>query len=230
MFATPTQSVRYERKYFLNGLERAHVRALVLRHPAMFHQPYPPRYVNNIYMDTPWMDNYGDNVSGSTARRKVRVRWYHDLMRQVNSPLLEFKVKRGGVGWKDIYSLPPFTFDRGLTARRFQQLVNESTLPPQVKETLTGLNLVLVNRYRREYYETRDRRFRVTVDSDLVFYRTAVLSNSLSVREVDHGVVVVELKYDSENERDADRVSSKFPFRVTRSSKYIQGLERFVVT
>jgi hypothetical protein len=173
------------------------------------------------------MDNYGDNVSGSSARRKIRVRWYHDLMRQVDSPLLEFKVKRGWVGWKENYPFPSFTFDEGFTARRLQQLVRESTLPPRVKETLAGHRLVLVNRYLREYYSTRDNRFRVTIDSDLIFYRTAVLSNSLSVREVDHGVVVVELKYDSENEREADRVSSRFPFRVTRSSKYIQGLERF---
>jgi hypothetical protein len=34
------------------------------------------------------------------------------------------------------------------------------------------------------------------------------------------------LKYGLEQEGQADRAASYFPFRVTRNSKYVQGIER----
>jgi hypothetical protein len=45
-------------------------------------------------------------------------------------------------------------------------------------------------------------------------------------RQVDWHAVVVELKYDVAQELAAGRVASFFPFRVTRNSKYVQGMER----
>ena len=38
--------------------------------------------------------------------------------------------------------------------------------------------------------------------------------------------VVVELKYEVEQEPQANYVAGFFPFRVTRNSKYVQGIER----
>ncbi|MDI6769242.1 MAG: hypothetical protein QMD04_06155 [Anaerolineales bacterium] len=37
---------------------------------------------------------------------------------------------------------------------------------------------------------------------------------------------MVELKYENEQEPQADRVAGFFPFRVTRNSKYVQGIKR----
>ena len=64
------------------------VRALVKLHPSMFYEPYPPRYVNNLYLDTEDMENYLDNVSGVAERRKVRIRWYGDLFGDIGRPML----------------------------------------------------------------------------------------------------------------------------------------------
>ena len=74
-------SYRYERKFLIAAMDAAQARSILLRHRALFGEPYPPRYVNNIYLDTYEFDNYGDNLMGATERLKVRVRWYHDLFR-----------------------------------------------------------------------------------------------------------------------------------------------------
>jgi hypothetical protein len=195
----------------------------------MFYEPYPPRFVNNMYLDTPWMADYRDNQDAAMERRKVRVRWYHELISYVQKPMLEFKFKRGWVGWKEIYAFPSFTFDERLTPYKLSQLAADSALPPRVREILARYQPALINRYHREYFATRDDRFRVTIDSELTYFRIGRLSNPLFTRHIDHGGVVVELKYDKEHEAAAHRVASRFPFRMTRSSKYVRGVEQFFI-
>jgi SPX domain protein involved in polyphosphate accumulation len=221
------RNCRYERKFFLEGMELARARALVLHHPALFYSPYPPRYINNIYFDTPWMDHYDDNLSGSARRGKVRIRWYHDLIGLIEDAILEFKKKEGWVGWKESYPLATFRFDPSFTHAAGQSMLMNSDLPAPIIERLQGYQYSLVNRYRREYYATRDQRFRVTLDTDLSYYRVARLSNPLFARTVEHDTLILELKYDGEYELQAKQVASQFPFRMTRSSKYVRGVEYF---
>lgn len=66
---------RYERKFTVQGLALSEILALVRRHPAAFREAYPPRMVNNVYFDTPGLNNYYDHVNGAPNRIKTRVRW-----------------------------------------------------------------------------------------------------------------------------------------------------------
>lgn len=221
--------LRYERKFLVEEMDASQVRALLLRHPAMFRDAYPPRYVNNLYLDTPWLADYVDNVAGVGDRRKVRIRWYHDLFGWIEEPMLEFKVKRGLVGWKETFPFPPFALDAGFSDRDFQKWVRGSDLPRDHVTRLTGLRTTLLNRYRRSYLASCDGRFRVTLDTDLTYYHVHRLRSRFLRREADRRSVVVELKYGVEEEALADRVVERFPFRLSRSSKYILGVERVVV-
>ena len=81
-----TRSYRYERKFLVEHMGHHHAIALIKQHPYLFYQPYPPRFINNFYLDTPEMDNYDDNVSGAADRRKVRLRWYGDLFGESINP------------------------------------------------------------------------------------------------------------------------------------------------
>ncbi|MBN1956459.1 MAG: polyphosphate polymerase domain-containing protein [Anaerolineae bacterium] len=216
---------RYERKFLVDQLDAHQVRMLVKLHPALFVQPYPPRFVNNVYFDSPGLDFYHDNVRGVSDRIKVRVRWYGDLLGAIKQPTLEFKVKRGLVGAKEQYPLAPFQLAPGVSNGRLQGLLRESPLPGWAVACLHNLSAVLVNRYERWYFATRDGAYRVTVDTGLTFYRVGQLRSSLAHRQVDPVHVIVELKYGAAHEKGAGRVSGYFPFRVTKSSKYVQGIE-----
>lgn len=220
------RATRYERKFFITELDRAQVRSIVRRHPALFREAYPPRYINNLYLDTPWMGHYQDNLDGAPERMKVRVRWYHALKARAERPVLEFKIKRGWVGWKESLPFPPLQVGPELSAAGLRTLVEGGDLPPLARERLAGLRPALVNRYRREYYVTPDGQFRVTIDDELTYYAVHPLAGGLHTRAADHGVVIVELKYDRAREPQAERVASRFPFRLTRSSKYVRGVER----
>ena len=64
---------RCERKYLTDALDPFQVISLVKQHPSAFIVPFPPRYINNIYLDTKNMTYYHENVIGSKNRRKARI-------------------------------------------------------------------------------------------------------------------------------------------------------------
>jgi SPX domain protein involved in polyphosphate accumulation len=192
----------------------------------MFVEAYPPRHVNNIYLDTPEMDCYYENIGGVEQRRKVRIRWYGDLFGAIRKPVLEFKIKDGLVGVKETYPFPSFTLDEHFTRAYFQQVIAAGALPQEIKYYLRDLDPVLVNRYYRWYYASVDGCFRVTVDTDMCFYNIRRLSNPFMYHQHDRQNVVIELKYDAQHDPVASRVAHRFPFAVTKSSKYVMGIER----
>lgn len=217
---------RYERKFFIDQLDHHEALAMVKRHPAMFCEIYPPRNINNIYFDHPLLNNYADNVNGSPLRKKARVRWYHDLFGDVDQPALEFKIKEGLMGTKISYPFPGFKFQRGFSESYIRDLIRSSNLPPEVLTYLGTVEPVLVNHYRRWYLATPDQAYRVTLDTGLTYYHLRKFNNQFLFSQIDRQSIVVELKYEREHDQGAERISSGFPFRMTRSSKYIQGIER----
>ena len=217
---------RYERKYLVDQLDEHQTKAIIRRHPSLFYEPYPPRYINNFYLDTPEMDNYYDNIGGSGNRRKVRIRWYGELFGKIDHPVLEFKIKHGMVGTKLHYNFPSFSIEKGYHDKYLMERVKASDLPPHVKNILRDQNVVLLNRYYRRYYATKDGRYRVTIDTGLTFYRVERLKNHFTHKQTDYRNIVVELKYNIEHDVSAFKVSGFFPFRMTKSSKYVQGIER----
>lgn len=224
---TYLRTFRYERKFLVEDLMPFQVAALIKQHPRLFYAPYPPRYVDNLYMDTPDMINYFDNVAGATQRRKVRVRWYGDPFGEIVRPLLEVKRRDGVVGTKHTYPLSGFKMDTRFCDRLLQRALAESDLPPEARLALRGLHVVLFNRYFRHYFATRDGNFRITLDYQMEFYKVnGKFGNQFIHRQFNARDVVVELKYEVEQEPQANRVAAFFPFRVTRNSKYVQGVER----
>lgn len=211
---------RYERKYLIEGLQSDNVNAIIKHQPGFFVEAYPFRYVNNIYFDNSELESFNDNVIGHYHRRKYRIRWYGDLEGHVENPVLEIKEKKGLLGTKFSFPLPSFTFDGNCDILRNPPYKKEIKLPPKVAEIMTSLNPTLINRYGRHYYESSSQ-FRVTVDKQLQFINPVQYS---CVRNLDQ-VTIVELKYEQSRDQIADEISTRFPFQVTKSSKYTMGMD-----
>jgi len=216
---------RKERKFLVEGADAPAVEFIIKSHPAMFFIPFPPRYINNIYFDSPQFGNYGDNVVGAKNRHKFRIRWYGDQFGHIAKPILEIKIKKGLAGAKRHYPLVPFTLEPGFNQQQMNKIFDQSDLPGAVREMLRYQAPTLINRYFRKYYLSADRRFRVTVDTKLKFVRIARHQNSFMQRRSVDNQVIVELKYDIENDADAKRISNLFPFRLSKSSKYVSGVD-----
>jgi SPX domain protein involved in polyphosphate accumulation len=214
---------RCERKFQIDALDPLQVINLVKLHPSVFVVPFPPRYINNIYLDTKDMTYYHENVIGSKDRRKARIRWYSDLFGDINKPILEYKIKDGFVGTKEYHDFPPFLLDESFDIRYFWEKLD--SVSAEVRYYIRELDPVLINRYLRNYYVTRDGKFRLTIDRGLSYYNIRPHSNNFKQRFLDHQNIIVEIKYDKELDDKAGRVAGYFPFTLTKSSKYVQGID-----
>ena len=96
---------RYERKYFITEITYGDIDSIVKLHPAMFSEIFHKRSVNNIYFDSPDLNNYFDNIDGNMYRVKSRIRWYGRTFGVIEKPVLELKIKNGLLGRKECYSV-----------------------------------------------------------------------------------------------------------------------------
>ncbi len=216
---------RYERKFFITELSREQVIQIVKNHPACFREVFHERYINNIYFDSHDQVNYIENVEGNADRTKYRIRWYGDLMGAVKKPVLELKIKKSLLGKKRSFKLSPFTFDKTLDIYKLRQVFKTSVLDGDVAREVMLQDPLLVNRYRRRYYLSADNGYRITIDDDQSFYKIKRLNNTFLRKDTDKTSIILELKYDQSLFNEAHKISNLFPFRMTKSSKYVRGVD-----
>jgi hypothetical protein len=193
-------------------------------HPAAFSPLFHPRYINNIYLDTTELDFYFDNVSGKGSRKKARIRWYGDLFGHIEKPVLEFKIREGMLGNKLSFPLKDFTLDNNFSLNTLQDVFAKSELPQWAYEVLMLLKPALLNRYLREYNLNFDGDFRLTLDTELSYFLIGKGNNTFMQNHKGEDVIV-ELKYNFDKDKKAAEITNRLPFRLTKSSKYVNGVD-----
>ncbi len=222
---TPLPNLRYERKFIAPGHSLAQVLAVVRRHPALFRETYPARVVNSLYLDSAARRDYFDHVNGVANRVKTRIRWYGRLSGEHDTPNLERKLKRGLVSGKIVYPLPPLYVNGGLAPADLAAALARAGMPENLRWALRHLEPAVVVSYLRHYFESADRRFRLTTDSDLRLQAVHPSTGAMSPVATGAMPVIIELKFDPQVD-DVARVTNAFQFRLTRCSKYVLGVER----
>lgn len=215
--------LRYERKFVTRELSRPQVETLIGRHPACFSVLYPPRWINNLYFDTPDLRAVKETVDGVARREKLRMRWYGDFEQEAR-PVLERKTKSGLLGGKEAWPLPTWKLGPGLRAADVKALLAAAALPERLALQMSGLEPVLVNRYQRSYYGSADGQLRITVDDALRYHAFRRLGGHYLQWRQQRRFLVVELKYASEQNALAADVVQQLPLRVSRNSKYVTGM------
>ncbi len=229
MSTTQNQSspnLRYEQKYVAEGFTLAEVLAIVRLHPSAFRESYPARVVNNIYLDFPERNDYHDHINGAAIRSKTRVRWYGLQAGRIERPMLERKLKRGLGNAKEGYALPALSLNGNSVQSVLKTAFDRAVFPEMLRSTLQRLEPSTSNRYRRHYFVSADGRFRLTVDSELQFVNVCPDDGLAPPVPWPAPVVIVELKFAPEFVEHAGLVTEALPFRLTRCSKYILGIER----
>ena len=222
-----TSDYRYERKFLIRELTQYEVESIVKFHPTIFTEIYYQRYVNNIYFDSFSFINFYENVEGATDRMKIRVRWYGDLFGSIEKPILEIKIKKGLLGKK--ISMPIKSFEL-TTATDLSEILNtmKSSLKDSLNIDFNSLKPTLLNRYSRSYYQSGNGSYRITIDSDQVFYQINERSNIYLNQISEKDEVILELKYDQEYDSAANYVTNELPFRMTKNSKYVTGVQKIL--
>lgn len=220
-----TDDFRYERKLLPAGYAQPEVLALIRQHPSGFHEAYPPRWVNNLYLDSPGLDDYHDHVTGLAQRSKSRIRWYGDLRGSISKPVFEQKLKRGTLSGKRTSAVPPLVLNGSLNEQTLRAMLSDLGMENPLTRCIDERHPTLINRYHRHYYLSGDGRVRLTVDSDLAFYAPGRTAAALSSRAPAEYAVVIELKYGPTNSEYAADIANWFPCRIARCSKYVLGIE-----
>ena len=220
------ENARYERKFLISNLDLREVESVIKFNPFIFSEIFYKRRVNNIYLDSLDFENYMDNIQGNSDRVKIRIRWYGEMFGLIEKPVLEIKIKQNKLGEKRRFPLKPFVLDKRVSNDFLQKKVfNKSNLPAWLIETLKLYKVSLLNSYKRRYFISRDKQYRITLDEDLIFFKIGNRNNSFKEKILDKKNTILELKYNRKNDWKASQITQYFPFRMTKSSKYVYGLE-----
>ncbi|MBS3144218.1 VTC domain-containing protein [Candidatus Woesearchaeota archaeon] len=216
---------RYELKFLLQYITYEEVCSIIRENPALFSEIYQARQVNNIYLDSPSLKNYEDNLIGYSQRLKVRIRWYGSFFGTIHKPVLELKIRTGQQMTKISYPLKPFQITPEFSfALLKKEVFPHSKLPAFIIELLHSLVPVLFNSYRRRYFLSADKHYRLTLDTDLSYSKAKKHGSHFLTFIKDPDSLVLELKYAPEYHAFADLITQHFPFRLTKNSKYVSGV------
>lgn len=227
-FSTPDDR-RYEVKFVTSMEHLPVVLAWLETHPAGFAPTFPPRRVRNVYFDTPELAAWSSNVAGISRRLKPRLRWYGDGNAPAQSRL-EVKHRKASEGWK---TSVPIDVPLDLEAMRWSEVLRvlRDASPPAVRLLLeVAHSATLINQYDRRYLETPDRRLRVTIDEDVRVWPQIGRSRP-QLRHPSRlpDAIVVELKCDTRDRKDAERALAEIPLRASRMSKYVSGIDSLLL-
>ncbi len=212
-------SARYERKYLLDQ-DPALIAMFLRRHPAIFQETYPERWINTVYFDTPALRDFQDNMAGVSQRQKTRLRWYHQRSCEAGAVQYERKLKSEFLVRKVVEPVSSVNVDATGFVRGLDDEM--STMP-----SLRGRRATMANRYRRRYFETAHRSVRATIDADVSFHpvRHTAAGTQIDWKLSEHlPATVLELKYPVEADEDIDEITRFLPGRITAVSKYVYGM------
>ena len=191
-----------------------------------FVERYPRQQVNSVYFDNQNYASYLDNISGISARSKVRFRWYGDQL--VMAPgVLEIKIKRNNFGWKQRYEVANSV--HGKSSKWNQVILNlKSQLPREACMYLDTkpLPTVLIS-YERRYFESIDGKVRSTIDTRQMIYdqRWNVYPSFLHPTRCFSTLVIIEFKFHPCERDRVMRMLKTIPFRYSKYSKYVRSLQ-----
>lgn len=223
-----TQTGRYERKFVISDVDIKEIEHIIRIHPAIFNEIHKLRNINNIYFDSIGLENYHDNIEGHSKRLKVRIRWYGEMFGLIKNPMLELKMKDGEIGRKTRFPLKEFFLDKDFSSRIFhEKILPKSELPLWLMEKLKLYKPSLLNSYKRRYFLSADGKNRLTVDSYLCYYEIKEENNNFLYKIEDKETIIIELKYDEDNDDKISEITQHLPFRLTKNSKYISGINLF---
>ena len=221
--------LRYERKFVVPGVGPRDLDWMLRNHPLSFSRAYPSRTINNIYLDSPDLGCFQENRDGVGFRLKFRVRWYGDLLGPVHGAQLEVKFKRNFLGGKVRATLEDFAFDDSFRSDTLRPLFRSMKCSEGLRQAVLSLEPTLVNPYRRENYRSCDRRFMVTLDSQIYYLRPSSAGDSWRRRIREEQGLVVELKSSEDDEPRVTEALKGFPMRIGKNSKYVRGVDSLAI-
>ena len=214
---------RYERKFIVPS-HFSNQAILTVRQELHCKDLYESRQVNSIYFDTDDLRFARQNIDGDSRRVKLRLRYYGNID-EFRYPQFEEKIKFGNTGKKNIYEVGSLSKNLLIQSLDFNKKRNN--LPLEIQSLLENLKPIILITYLRNYLISKDEKFRFTFDTNI---RCIPLDfNNISLSLINktffhYQYHLLEVKYDIEQDNKLSNLMRCFPLRLSKSSKYISGL------
>jgi hypothetical protein len=213
--------LRYELKYVVERLALSSLRARLRLDPSGLRAAHPPRRVQSLYLDTGTGRALAENLAGVSERCKLRFRWYGEAADRVEGAL-ERKLRRDQLGWKErARAAAPLALE-GARKSAFLRALARALPAAWGARALAGLEPAQWIAYTREYYESADRRVRVTLDRELRCHDLRFGARlARTARRPLPELGVLELKARPEHEAELRAIAARLPAAASRCSKYV---------
>ena len=197
---------RVEIKYFVNPNNFLNLNEYLLTN-FKFQEIYKQRKINSVYFDTHDLKFISDNLSGSSLRKKFRLRWYNDDQTNV---FAEVKIKsniantkiRKKIPYSEISEINNDFYKNKILLKYF----SEEKIYPKIEIS-----------YLRNYFYYKG--IIITLDKQLTF---ASILNKQNQKKINYNII--ELKFPYDDLKKFNQINLKLPFRVSRNSKYVLGM------
>ncbi len=216
-------AVRRETKFTFDRVDLDSVRRLLESNSRRLVHNYKVSTVRSIYFDDPGLSACHANLDGLGLRRKLRLRWYDQLLPD-RDLFLEVKWRNNRVTGKHRMQLRA---SETVGERSYAELIPallHAAPAARASDILANPEPIIVVEYRREHFASLDGLLRVTIDYDLTFYRQygrQQLKLEFPCR-MDR-LAVLEGKTPIGSERELRDMFFPLTMRAARCSKYVHG-------
>tara|TARA_B100000768_G_C11265603_1_gene370921 strand:+ start:805 stop:1476 length:672 start_codon:yes stop_codon:yes gene_type:complete len=208
------QNLRYEKKWISNNLSYENIYCKLLRLNFFFNEQYQKRIVNSVYYDDSSCTGILDNVEGELRRKKYRLRWYGNSKKEKQF-YFEVKYKNGFISSKKRQKIILNHKIDVTNPENFQKIREKFNINLKNKNLLKPK--IFIN-YKRTYLTSSNRLIRSTIDQN-ISYKKFSTPNSSPFKKLRS--FIIEFKYGISLDSYFRSNLTNFPFRYSKSSKYV---------
>ena len=223
-----TYDLRFEVKFAVEECYSSELNSWVALHPARMRRAYPERWVNSLYFDDLDLRCLAENYAGISHRMKARFRWYGNL-EVPETGTLEFKIRCNGLGRKIMFPLDQPEIRHGMRASKFTRKLWDAFDPGAESVANRFSQPIVLIRYLRGYYESFDKKIRLTLDKHLTCYNQrdgSQLNFQKPSATLARKFAILEAKASSEHQSELSYALINIPARRSRFSKYVWAVNQ----
>ena len=205
---------RIEKKFIINSLYDDNIVSLI-QNKIGLKEIFNERQINNIYFDDFNLSRFYANIDGDFLKEKWRLRWYGETFGENKTVTLEQKSRVGNVQFKKT--------ETELKIHIFNNM-NTNVFYKKVPNKIKNLFIINFNKYNRRYFANKDKSIRITIDKN-VSYSNIFKEKNFKLNKIYRDRrMILEIKSIINNEDLLQNICQNLPLRVSRNSKYINGI------
>jgi len=205
---------RIEKKFIINSMFDDNIINLI-ENKIGFKEIFEERQINNVYFDDFNLSRFYANIDGNFLKEKWRLRWYGKTFGENKIVTLEQKSRIGNIQFKKTEMTSELNvFNNMMTDVFYDKLPNR----------LKNLYIINFNKYKRRYFANKDKSIRITLDKN-VSYSNIFKEKIFKINKIyEDKRIILEIKSVVNNEDILQSICQKLPLRVSRNSKYVNGI------